>query len=308
VIFCIISDEGALALTDLHLIKDRYGFAPGAGYVETNLPSVRFFWSTEPVPRAPLIYNAGIVWILQGHKTGYLGDQVFEYDPDHYLVVSLPLPFDCATSASPEDPLLGLFVNINPTDLHELAPLVEHGATCSKKATPLGLSPAQADGDIKDAVRRLLKALSSDAASKALGAGIVREIIFHALSGPHGSALQALANPDSHLDRVARSIVEIRERYPENINVDALAATAGMSAPVFFRAFRSITGSSPLQYLKATRLNRAKGLLIEGGIGVADAAHQVGYESTAHFSREFKRHFKVSPKQAQAAGYQPIDI
>ncbi|MCT4554367.1 MAG: AraC family transcriptional regulator [Pelagimonas sp.] len=295
-------------MTDLKMIKDRYGFAPGAGYVETNLPSVRFFWSTEPVPRAPLIYNAGIVWILQGRKTGYLGEHVFQYDPDHYLVVSLPLPFDCATFASPEDPLLGLFVNVDPTDLHELAPLVRPGTTCSKKATTLGLSPAEADDDIKGAIDRLLKTLCSDTASKALGAGIVREIVFHALNGPHGAALQALANPDSHFDRVGRSIVEIREHYQKNIDIASLAATAGMSAPVFFRAFKSITGLSPLQYIKATRLNRAKGLLIAGGIGVADAAHQVGYESAAHFSREFKRHFKVSPKQAQAAGYQPIDI
>jgi hypothetical protein len=35
---------------------------------------------TCPVPRAPLLYNAGIVIIGQGHKIGYLGDRRFRYD------------------------------------------------------------------------------------------------------------------------------------------------------------------------------------------------------------------------------------
>ncbi|MBO9399179.1 AraC family transcriptional regulator [Shimia sp. R9_3] len=291
----------------LEAVKAQHGFGPGAGYVATQLPQVQFFWSTQTVPRAPLIYNAGIVLILQGHKIGYLGDHVFTYDPDHYLVVSLPTPFDCATFATAEDPMLGLFINIEPAELRSLAPLVDSD-TLSPTAAPLGLSPAPVDAELKGSVDRLLKALCSEAESQALGNGIVREILFHALKGPHGPALQALAKSDSHYDRVARSITLIREHYPDNISVDALAETAGMSAPVFYRAFKSITGSSPLQYLKATRLSRAKGLLLEGGIGVAEAAHRVGYENAAHFSREFKKHFQVSPKEAQSSGYHPIDL
>ncbi|MBO9473974.1 MULTISPECIES: AraC family transcriptional regulator [unclassified Shimia] len=291
----------------LEAVKTRYGFAQGAGYVDTVLPQVQFFWSTETVPRAPLIYNAGIVLILQGHKIGYLGEHVFEYNPDHYLVVSLPTPFDCATFATETDPMLGLFINIDAADLRALAPLVA-AETGRDKVASLGLSPAPADADLKGAVDRLLKALCSEAESQALGQGIVREILFHALKGPHGGALQALAQSDSHYDRVARSITRIRESYAENLNVDALAETAGMSAPVFYRAFKSITGSSPLQYLKATRLSRAQGLLLEGKIGVAEAARRVGYENAAHFSREFKKHFQVSPKEAQGAGYHPIDL
>lgn len=292
----------------LEEVKERYGFSPGAGYVPTTLPQVQFFWSTEAVPRAPLIYNAGIVFILQGHKTGYLGDHVFEYDPDHFLVVSLPTPFDCATFATPDDPLLGLFIHIDTVELRDLAPLVPPASADPVGGPALGLAPVPADPDMKAAVDRLLRALCSEAESRALGAGIVREILFHALNGPHGGALQALAKADSHFERVSRSIVHIREHYPQNITVDALADTAGMSAPVFFRAFKSITGSSPLQYLKATRLSRAKGLLLEGSVGVAEAAHRVGYENAAHFSREFKKHFHVSPKEAQSSGYVPIDV
>lgn len=293
-----------MALTQL---KKKYGFQPGAGYVETNLDAVRFFWSTEPVERAPLIYNAGLVLILQGQKIGYLGDRIFHYDTDHYLVLSVALPFDCATFASFEDPMLGLFIDINRIDLHELVPLLEIEPP-SKTTTSLGLSPAPLDAAMKDAIRRLLDALCSDAASKALGPGILREIAFHCLQGPHGSALRALTQVDSQFERIAKTITDIRQNYATPLRIEDLAREAGMSEPVFHRAFKAITGASPHRYLKTTRLHRAKGLILAENLPVAEAARQVGYENAAHFSREFKKHFKVSPKDAQSAGYRPIDF
>lgn len=289
-------------------LKDKYGFAPGAGYVETQIPSVRFFWSTEPVERAPLIYNAGLVLILQGNKTGYLGDSIFEYNPDHYLVLSVPVPFDCATYASPENPLLGLFVDIDVTELHELCAVLDAETPQPKNATSIGVRPVRIDAQMRIVIDRLLSTLCSDKASLALGKGMVREVLFHALNGPHGDALRALTQPDSHYEKIARSIVNIRTNYAQPLAVDDLARDAGMSAPVFHRAFKAITGSSPHQYLKTTRLHRAKGLIVSDGLKVGDAAYQVGYDNPAHFSREFKRHFNVSPKAAQSSGYMPIDI
>ena len=42
-----------------------------------------------------------MIVILQGHKVGYLADQVFRYDPNHYLLMTLPLPCECECFASP---------------------------------------------------------------------------------------------------------------------------------------------------------------------------------------------------------------
>jgi len=76
-----------------------------------------------------------------------------------------------------------------------------------------------------------------------------------------------------------------------------------MSISVFHRSFKQVTGSSPLQYLKKIRLNRAKSLILHENIKVTDAATRVGYESPSQFSREFKRYFGVPPTQAHNAGY-----
>jgi AraC-like DNA-binding protein len=294
-------------MDQLDRIKTKFGFAPGAGFVETTIPAVRFFWSTEPVPRAPLIYKAGLVLILQGNKTGYLGDYVFTYDADHYLVLSLPLPFDCATHASPQNPLLGLFIDIDIAELHELSALLDN-APCDPNSTALGVQPVPLGTDLRQTLQRLLGALESDAAAQALGPGMVREVLFHALNGPHGAALRALTHTDSHYERISRTIVQIRENYARPFSVDDMAKQAGMSTPVFHRAFKSITGSSPHQYLRTTRLHRAKGLIVSDGLPIGEAARQVGYDNPAHFSREFKKHFNVSPKAAQTSGYMPIDI
>ena len=288
-------------------LKNRHGFEPGAGFVETALAGVRFFWSTEPVARAPLIYNAGLVLILQGNKIGYLGDNVFHYDPDHYLVLSVPLPFECETHATADEPMLGLFVDIARADLIEFLKLMKLDGPVSRTATSLGVTPATLHGEMRDAVHRLMRALCSDAASQALGGGILREILFHAIDGPHGPSLRALAQEGTHHGRVAQSIVTIRENYAAPLSVDAMARDAGMSVPVFHRAFKSVTGTSPLQYLKATRLARAKGFILSDGLPANEAARPVGYDNPSHFSREFKKHFGVSPKDART-GYIPIDI
>ncbi|MCG7492641.1 AraC family transcriptional regulator [Thalassobius sp. Cn5-15] len=292
----------------LEQLKQIYGFEPGAGYVETHLPQVRFFWSTEPVPRAPLIYNAGLVLILRGHKTGYLNDHTFTYDPDHYLALSVPMPFDCKTDASADDPLLGLFIDVSRKTLHELNRAMGDPRTEPDQATKLGVTPAPMDSGMRSAIDRLMAVLCDSQDAAILGPGILREILYHALQGPHGSALRAIGQVDSHFDRIARCISQIREHYAEPISIDDMAQTAGMSSAVLHRAFKNVTGASPHQYLTATRLNRAKGMIIADGLPVAEAARQVGYDSAAHFSRAFRKHFGVSPRDARDAGYSPIDI
>ena len=58
-----------------------------------------------------------------------------------------------------------------------------------------------------------------------------------------------------------------------------------------------MTLTSPIQYLKTTRLHKARLLMVQDGMSAASASHQVGYESPSQFSREFKRFFGRTPAQ-----------
>lgn len=87
----------------------------------------------------------------------------------------------------------------------------------------------------------------------------------------------------------------IESQYAENLSVDQLAAEANMSVSAFHHNFKSVTSTSPLQYLKTYRLHKARMLMIHDGMKASAAAMRVGYESASQFSREFKRYFGMTP-------------
>lgn len=74
--------------------------APNAGMTPADVEGVRFIRANQPVPCMPVLYEPSIVVVCQGRKHGYLGDQSFIYDAQQYLVLSVPLPFECETFAS----------------------------------------------------------------------------------------------------------------------------------------------------------------------------------------------------------------
>jgi AraC-like DNA-binding protein len=74
-----------------------------------------------------------------------------------------------------------------------------------------------------------------------------------------------------------------------------------MSLSGFHQHFKAVTGMSPLQFQKQLRLQEAKRLMLGEGLGAAEAAFRVGYESPSHFSREYQRLFGTPPRRDVAA-------
>src|SRR6201996_1408907 len=85
------------------------------GTQQTLVEGVQGARGSKPVPRAPIVYQPKILIVGQGRKRAYLGGEVYQYDAYNYLVLSVPLPAECETEASPEEPLLLLAVNVEPT-------------------------------------------------------------------------------------------------------------------------------------------------------------------------------------------------
>lgn len=287
-------------------LMQRYQAADSERVADTGVPGVHFFWNPETVPREPLLYQAGIVIIGQGYKLGYLGDRTFRYGGDTYLVLGVPLPFECEAYGTPEEPLIGLRIDIDLVKLHELVarvsdrlPLAESDATESQT----GLEPARIDEALREATARLLSCLRDPVDSKVLGAAAADEIIYRVLRGEKGGVLYGLTQHQTPYAAVARALDRIHADYRAPLTIDELAHASAMSVSSFHRAFKRVTGDSPLQYLKKVRLDKAKGLLVHGGMRVNNVAYEVGYESPSQFSREFKRYFKVPPSEAGHLAY-----
>ena len=99
---------------------ERMGLQNLEGAAATRLPGVRFFRNTRGNPRQPLTYQSGLLIMGQGNKLIHLGEQQVAYGPDSYLVVGVPLPLECEAHCSPEEPMLGLAVDIDTQSLHQL--------------------------------------------------------------------------------------------------------------------------------------------------------------------------------------------
>ena len=98
--------------------------------------------------------------------------------------------------------------------------------------------------------------------------------------------------PARHLLR-ARDLADAR--YAEPLDVDDLAAAAGLSRAHFSREFRRAFGEPPHAYLLTRRLERAAALLRTTDRSVAEVCFAVGLKSVGSFTTSFTRTFGKSP-------------
>jgi AraC-like DNA-binding protein len=270
-----------------------------AGVRETCVDGVRVFWTTLPTPPAPLIYEPGIVVLLQGSKVGTLGERTFIYDAENYLVLTLSLPFRCAHQASSERPLCGFFIGVDREDLASLLAQMADFNVVPADPGGIAVAPAPVDAGMRSAIHRLVAAINDPLVGKVLGRSLCSEILFHALRGPRGPALAGLTQQHGEQARMDSLIRAIRRDVAQPFSVEAFALRAGMSLSSFHRAFREKTGQSPLQYVKQLRLHAARDMITFKGMKVSEAARQVGYESGSQFSREYRRYFGESATETR---------
>lgn len=262
----------------------------------SSIPGVELARVSKSLPRSLMIYQPNIIIVGQGQKRCYLGNQVFTYDAMNYLVLSVPLPMECEATASPEEPLLVVAINVEQVMLGELIlemddPMPQAGMT------PRGVKTTPMSDELSSAVIRLLECIKSPQDARMLGRQTVREIVYRVLCGEQGGPLRALASRDDHFTRIARVLKYIHTEYAQPLSAEDLAKRSGMSVSIFHHHFKLVTANSPLQYLKRIRLDRARVLMAHDGYNANTAARAVGYESPSQFSREFKRLFGVSPTQ-----------
>ena len=186
-------------------------------------------------------------------------------------------------------------------DPAELILQLDHGKPVKQKSGPLGIVSTPLDTRLSNAVLRLLEALASENDTAILGPSILREIHYRALTGAQGAAIRATLAYQNHVGKIGKALRRIHGDFGEELNVNALAAEAGMSVPAFHASFKAVTATSPMQYLKMTRLHKARQLMIQEGMTAAYASTQVGYESPSQFSREFKRLFGRTPSEEAAS-------
>ena len=268
--------------------------APVEGYNLTVLDDVRFLRSNRPLHRVPVLYDPGIVIVCQGRKSGYLGEEIYRYDAQHYLVVSVPVPFTMETEASEAEPMLAVYLRLDFTLAAELMLALDDFPELPQ-AKPRGMYSSPMDERLSESLLRFLEVMSVPMEAQILGPTLMREIYYRIFTGEQGGSMRAALNRQGQFGKVARAIRKIHACYHQPLDVEALAGEAMMSVPSFHAHFRTVTDTSPMQYLKSTRLHQARLLMLRSDMTAATACARVGYESASQFSREFKRFFGRTP-------------
>lgn len=107
--------------------------------------------------------------------------------------------------------------------------------------------------------------------------------------------------------RQARRFVE--HHFHEQHTMQDVADRLGMSYAYFSTLFKTHTGETYSHYLTRTRMERARGLMDEVRLPVADVASQVGYQYPKHFTRAFKRYWGVTPQHYMSGEReQPLSV
>ncbi|MGL5862593.1 MAG: GlxA family transcriptional regulator [Phycicoccus sp.] len=98
----------------------------------------------------------------------------------------------------------------------------------------------------------------------------------------------------------ARVMRHLDQRVGEPVPLSAVAAVHHVSVRTLLRRFRSETGQTPLGYLQAARMRRARTLLETTEQSVAQIARTVGYADPSTFARLFATHAGQGPRDYRA--------
>lgn len=261
---------------------------------ETGIPRVFMVQGAIPEHELAGVYEPMVNLILRGGKSMTVGDQTLHYDPATYFVMSVDLP--AAGVVKPDadgSPYLAIALTLDASLLVELLSALPPGdGTASQERA---FSVAAVTPPLLDAWVRMLRLLDHPDDIQALAPAYEREILYRVLQGPMGWMLRHIATPDTALARVNRIIQRIRRDFALPLPIEELADDAAMSVSAFHRHFKAVTTLSPLQYQKQLRLLQARKLLVASGTSVTAVAHEVGYESSTQFSREYGRAFGLPP-------------
>ena len=264
----------------------------------TPMDNVILFKRSSPHPKEIELYPEGVGFILQGKKRFIVEGKVYEQSQDHYLTLLSPMPVECELiEVSEEKPLLGIAIFIDRIKLANLQMKMEkasaiHTQPVTSPQSAITSTPMEIP--LLESLLRLMDALSAPMDIAILSQAMEEEIYYRLLQQASRNGLHSLITSNGKVHQVAKAIEHINQNLDKTCSVEELSTLVNMSQSGFQKKFKEVMHTSPVQYAKQVKLNRAKHFLSEG-LSVSQAFLKVGYNNAGQFSREYKRYFGVPP-------------
>ncbi len=105
-------------------------------------------------------------------------------------------------------------------------------------------------------------------------------------------------SPKSHLDKISDGVKYIHDHYCElDFDYQQLANVCNISYTYFKKIFREIYKTTPSEYVKNLKVEKACELLSTKRFSVSQIAELCGYENVYYFSKVFKDTMAMSPSE-----------
>ena len=282
---------------ELRDLIDRH--AHNLGPNPSPLPGLRFNRAEGPRTFASSrVPSLSVAVVAQGKKICRIGERVYHYDTDTYLVFTGETEFTSSVlEASARRPYLAVSLQL-PTEEVVQALLKLDGGLSRPEPTPPPTAPAFAariDPPLIDALCRLIRTLDDATERQLLAPLVITELVFRLLRSDAAAMVRRAAGRQSDQNRIAQAMSFMRAHMNRRLSVAAIARHVAMSPSHFAHRFREVARTSPMSYLREVRLLAARLSLLNDGNSPTEVASRVGYQSAAHFSRDFKTYFALPP-------------
>lgn len=111
------------------------------------------------------------------------------------------------------------------------------------------------------------------------------------------SYLRPESQSQTEIIRLGNVIAYLQRNYQRELTLDDMARKASVSRTTLYRLFRQAFGISPVNYLISIRLSHAQEMLELGNSSISDIALETGFSDSNYFSRQFRKHNGMSPRQ-----------
>ncbi|MBO9452903.1 helix-turn-helix domain-containing protein [Tropicibacter sp. R16_0] len=110
-------------------------------------------------------------------------------------------------------------------------------------------------------------------------------------------SLSSLYNPKHRNEKLSKAIDVMQETWEEPVSPSEIARQVGISTRQLERLFSRHLGMSPKTYMMVIKLERARALLQQTQMRVIDVATACGFSTQNMFSKHYRRHFGISPRE-----------
>ncbi len=164
-------------------------------------------------------------------------------------------------------------------------------------------------GDLRQKVFKICSAMETEKTLSEQGRYFVMKAylmqllvyVIRALSKPIEVAPSGYSFESVNKKYVVEQIVNyFEDHYSEKISLERIAENMYLSTFYISKIFKSETGDTPIRHLINIRLEKAREILEQHpGMNIKEVAAMVGYDDAYHFSKQFKKHYGISPSQVR---------